>query len=192
MTSFCAFFAPDEITQYGIDSLLAGVANQAANEVDTMVVDDVRNFLFGNPGDGGFDLPSLNIQRGRDHGLADYNQVRVDLGLEAVTTFADITSDTDLQYKLQHLYGTVDNIDLWIGGLVEDHLPGSSVGETFATIISDQFTRLRDGDRFWYQNILEGEQLQEVESTTLADVIERNTTIDGLQANVFFLDGTYV
>ena len=33
---------------------------------DVRRVDDVRNFLFGPPGVGGFDLASLNIQRRRD------------------------------------------------------------------------------------------------------------------------------
>ena len=79
-----AFFAPDEIVSNGIDSLLLGGASQLAQEIDTQVVDDVRNFLFGPPGAGGFDLASLNIQRGRDHGLPDYNQARVDMGLEPV------------------------------------------------------------------------------------------------------------
>ena len=72
------------------------------------------------------------------------------------------------------------------GGLAEDHLHGSSMGETFSTIIADQFERLRDGDRFWYQNVFHGEQLAELENTTLADVIERNTGIQNLQPDVFF------
>lgn len=182
-----AFFAPAEVVAYGIDPFFKGAATQAANEVDTQVIDDVRNFLFGPPGAGGFDLPSLNIQRGRDHGLADYNTVRVSVGLNAVSDFDEITSDVDLQTKLRDLYGSVDNIDLWIGGLAEDHVAGSSLGETFRIILVDQFTRLRDGDRFWYENVLEADILAEVKSTTLADVIERNTTVRGLQENVFFL-----
>lgn len=182
-----AFFAPDEIIDHGIDSILLGTTQQLANEIDTMIVDDVRNFLFGPPGAGGMDLASLNIQRGRDHGLADYNDVRVSLGLDAVTEFSQITSDVQLQQKLEDVYGTVDSIDLWVGGLAEDHVVGASMGATFQAIITDQFTRLRDGDRFWYQSIFEGEQLQQIESTTLADVIERNTTVEGLQDNVFVL-----
>ena len=91
-----AFFRPDEIVNNGIDSILLGQATQVAQEIDTMVVDDVRNFLFGPPGSGGFDLASLNIQRGRDHGLADYNQVRVDMGLEPVQSFSDISSDPNV------------------------------------------------------------------------------------------------
>ena len=182
-----AFFAPDEVSQNGIAPLLIGTSGKAANEIDNMIVDDVRNFLFGPPGAGGFDLASLNIQRGRDHGLADYNQVRNDLGLTPVASFADITSDESLQQKLADVYGDVNEIDLWVAGLAEDHVPGSSMGETFRAILLDQFTRLRDGDRFWYENSLTADELAEIETTSLSDVIERNTIANGLQDNVFFL-----
>ena len=66
-----------------------------SEEIDNKVVDGVRNFLFGPPGAGGLDLASLNIQRGRDHGLADYNTTRAALGLPRVTSFDQITSDAD-------------------------------------------------------------------------------------------------
>ncbi|WP_231734116.1 peroxidase family protein [Calycomorphotria hydatis] len=181
-----AFFNPNAIIGEGIDSLLRGAATQEAQELDNMIIDDVRNFLFGPPGSGGFDLASLNIQRGRDHGLADYNQARIDYGLAPVTSFDQISSDPDVVAKLEQLYDSVDEIDVWVGGLAEDHVPGSSVGELFHTIIVDQFERLRDGDRFWYQNIYNGHELKEIEQTTLADVIERNTDITALQDNVFF------
>lgn len=137
-----SFFNTQHILDHGIDSLLKGAASQAANAVDTQVVDGVRNFLFGPPGAGGFDLAALNIQRGRDHGLADYNQTRIDIGLEPVYDFAGITSDVDLQNQLRDLYGTVDDIDLWVGGLAEGHVDGTTLGETFHTILVDQFTRL--------------------------------------------------
>lgn len=180
-----AFFSPDEVVRHGIDSVLMGATIQQANEIDTQVIDDVRNFLFGPPGAGGFDLVSLNIQRGRDHGLADYNTVRRDLGLDPVESFSDITSDSSLQQKLATVYGDVDNIDLWVAGLAEDHIEGSSLGETFTEIISDQFTRLRDADRFWYEAILDGDELTEVKATTLSDVIARNTSLNQLSDDVF-------
>jgi peroxidase len=183
-----AFFAPGEIIDNGIDSLLLGVTAQVANEIDTQIVDDVRNFLFGEPGNGGFDLAALNIQRGRDHGLADYNQVREDLGLERVTDFSEITSNPELAAKLEDLYGDVDNIDAWVGSLAEDHVAGSSMGELNQIVIVDQFERLRDGDRLWYENVFSGQELAEIENTTLSDVIERNTDITGLRENVFYDD----
>jgi hypothetical protein len=146
----------------------------------------VRNFLFGPPGAGGLDLASLNIARGRDHGLADYNSMRAAYGLPRVSDFSEITSDADTQAKLESLYGSVDNIDAWVGGLAEDHVPGGSVGPLLRSIIGDQFTRLRDGDRFWYQNTFRGDELKRIDHTTLAQVIERNTDLTGLQRDVFF------
>ena len=58
------------------------------------------------------------------------------------------------------------------------------VGETFRAILVDQFTRTRDGDRYWYQNQYSGAALRELERTTLADVIERNSGVQNLQDEV--------
>src|SRR5262249_33672719 len=135
---------------------------------------------------GGFDLASLNIQRGRDHGLADYNTVRAAYGLPKVTSFAQITSNTDVQAKLQQLYGDVNHIDLWVGGLAEDHVAGSSLGPLFQRIVANQFQRIRNGDRFWFENIYSGLVRNAFENVTLAQVLAHNTVNNDLQANVFF------
>ncbi len=181
-----AFFNESVIAEDGIDGIMKYLASDQVNQIDTQVVDDVRNFLFGAPGSGGMDLAALNIQRGRDHGLANYNKVRVAYGLPQVRTFAEITSDVALQQSLKAAYGTVDKIDLWVGGLAENHAQSASVGATFQRIIANQFMRLRDGDRFWYEKDLSGATLAQVRSTTLATVIRNNTTIDQLQNNVFY------
>lgn len=180
-----AFFNPNVVKASGIDPLLKYLASDMAQELDTTVVDSVRNFLFGPPGAGGLDLASLNIERGRDNGLADYNTVRAAYDLTKVTSFSQITSDPELAARLQTLYGSVDNIDLWVGGLAEDHLRGSNVGPTFSAIIADQFQRLRDGDRFWFERVFSGRQLSQIENTTLSDIVQRNTGVTGLQSDIF-------
>ncbi len=189
-----AFFDPRIIEQYGIDPVLKYLTSDVAQAVDPQAVDELRNFLFGPPGSpaGGQDLISLDIQRGRDHGLADYNTTRVAFGLPAVTSFAQITSDPQVVAGLRQLYGqtngvdNVNNIDLFVGLVAEDHLPGSSVGPLTQKIMVDQFIRLRDGDRFFYKNVFSGSQLRQIDNTTLADVIRRNTTDTNLQDNVFY------
>ena len=135
-------------------------------------------------GAGGLDLAALNIQHSRDHGLADYNSVRKAFGLRPGQRCGDHLQ-LALQETLEALYGDVDNIDLWVGGLAEDHVPGSSVGPTFQRILVDQFTRLRDADRYWYQvgTVPAGSR---IDNTTLANVIRRNTDVANLQDNVFF------
>jgi hypothetical protein len=107
-----------------------------------------------------------------------------------VSSFAGITSNATIQTKLKDLYSSVDAIDLWIGGLSEDHLPGSSVGPTFQRIIADQFERIRDGDRFWYQWTFKGAQLEAIERTRLSDIIRRNTSLTKIQDDVFFYDSS--
>lgn len=182
-----AFFSPFRITQEGgIEPLLRGLAGQECQRIDPFVVDDVRNFLFGQPGSGGFDLASLNIQRGRDHGLPGYNDVRDSLGLGRAQDFSDVSSDPEIQDRLSSVYDSVDDIDLWIGGLAEDPLEGSHVGELFYTIIGGQFQALRDGDRYWYEETLTDNEIRRVERTKLSDIIRRNTDIDDeIQDNVF-------
>ena len=173
-----AFFAPHRIiNEGGIEPLLRGLAAQPMSRVDTEIVDDVRNFLFGSPGQGGLDLGSLNIQRGRDHGLPSYADTRWYWGLAVPTSFADVSSDPAVQARLASVYDTVDDIDLWVGALAEDPIPGAHVGELSMRVIKNQFENLRNGDFFWYTNVLSAEQVAEVEATTLADIIRRNTSI---------------
>ncbi len=183
-----AFFNPRELSSLGIDPYLRGLSRQQAQEVDPFVIDDVRNFLFGPPGAGGLDLPSLNIQRGRDHGLASYNSLREGLGRPRATSFHDVSSDAEIQARLAETYSGVDDIDAWLGLLCEDHAPGAIVGPTLRIMLSDQFERLRDGDRFWYQAYMPVRLIRLIENQTLARIIRRNTDIGHeLNDNVFYV-----
>ncbi|MCA9027385.1 MAG: peroxidase [Planctomycetaceae bacterium] len=179
-----AFFNPELITQYGIESYLTGLSTQQIQEIDNLIVDGVRNLLFDPP--AAVDLGATNLQRGRDHGLADYNEVRRNFGLEPMTDFAQITSDSSLAAALAMAYdGNIDNIDVFAGAISEDHISGGSVGELMQAVLVDQFTRLRDGDRFYFENQFGGKQLAVIQNTRLSDIIRRNTTLDNVADEVF-------
>jgi peroxidase len=195
------FFNPTLISSNPqiVDNLLQGAATQRSEEIDTLVVDDLRNFLFSPPpGAAGLDLASLNIQRGRDTGTPGFSTLASSFGAIKVSNFSQITSDPTLASALQTLYGSVGNADSWVAGLAEDHVAGASVGTLFRNIIADQFRRLRDGDRLFYRanaaglytnGVLNPEiaTLIDLDHLTLADIIEANTSIDQLQNNVFFV-----
>ncbi|TDR20771.1 peroxidase family protein [Marinicella litoralis] len=183
-----AFFSPYRLaTEGGIEPLLRGLATQVCQSVDNFIIDDVRNFLFGAPGAGGFDLASINIQRGRDHGLPSYNEVRAAYGLPLKKSFAEITSDVDKQNALASVYPSVDDIDLWVGGLSENIEPGALVGQLIRTVLIEQFSALRDGDRFYFENQMTRQQVDQIRRTRLSDIIRRNTDIGfEIQDNVFF------
>jgi hypothetical protein len=170
-----------------IDAVLKGDADGDSQAMDLLAINDVRNLLFGNAGAGGQDLIARDVQRGRDDGIGSYNALRVAYGLPPVTSFAQITSNVQVQQELQQAYGNVNNIDAFEGGLAEDHAPGADVGPLFKAIMVNQFTRLRDGDRLFYLNqqftpdemrILQG-------GNTLTKVIEDNTGITNLQSDAF-------
>jgi peroxidase len=188
-----AFFNPNILqgAPTRLELMLKGLASQRSQEIDLLLVNGVRNNLFGPPGAGGLDLAALDIQRGRDHGLPNYNILRSAYGLERVTSFAEISSDPEIQAKLQQLFGTVNNIDPFVGALAEDHLPGSSVGPLVKAVVGNQFARLRDGDRFFYKYdaFLQSDPVRSIldlDTVTLAKVIRWNTDVTGLQENVFF------
>jgi peroxidase len=176
-------------TSSDIGAILKGDADGVSQANDLLAINDVRNLLFGNGGLGGQDLMARDVQRDRDNGIADYNTLRVAMGLPAVTSFSQITKDVKVQQELAAAYpGGVNTIDAFEGGLAEDHVPGSDVGPLFQAVMVNQFTRLRDGDRFFYRNEnLNTEEKSLLQNgSTLAKVIEANTNITNLQSNVFF------
>ena len=187
-----AFFRPSYLSTdpLNMDRLLSGLQTQRCQEIDTRIVDDVRNFLFGPPGAGGLDLAALNIQRGRDHGLPDYNSLRAAFDLGERTSFASITTDAEIADQLEQLYGTTDNIDCWVGALAEPHVPGTSVGRLMLVGLADQFRRTLVGDRF---NVVSDRDLEQplvnavapLASLTLADVVRMNTEKAAVYDKVF-------
>ena len=172
-----------------IGPILKGDADGTAQADDLLAISDVRDLLFANGGlqDNGQDLIARDVERARDDGIGGYNQVREAYGLPAVTSFAQITSNVQVQQELEKAYGSVNNIDAFEGGMAEDHVAGSDLGPLFTRIIADQFTRLRAGDRFFYLN--ESWNADELgilrQGDTLAKIIEANTNVTNLQADVF-------
>jgi len=168
-----------------IDVFLKAEISGRAQEVDVYLNDGVRNFLFGPPGAGGLDLAALNIQRGRDHGLADYNTMRAAYGLPKVTQFSQITSDATLAAQLEATYGDVNSVDAWVGGLAENHVAGGSLGPLFTRVIVDQFTRLRSGDRLYFEASMNRSDVSAIKRMSLASIITANTALTTVQRNVF-------
>ncbi|CAH1796651.1 unnamed protein product [Owenia fusiformis] len=177
----------------GVDSLVRGLVNNPGYNTDRFFSKQITKSLFtpSPPMGIGTDLVSLNIQRGRDHGLPGYNEYRSICGLKKATSFNDLATDIpsqDTRNKLETLYGNVDNIDIFAGGVIEKNVVGGSVGPTFACILGVQFKNARRGDRFWYENnIPQGftaDQLTEIRKASLARIMcdnsDTTTTIQPL------------
>jgi hypothetical protein len=141
----------------------------------------------------GIDLGSLNIQRGRDHGLPDYNTARRFYTGTSARSFSDISPVDSTARALRRLYGDVNNVDLWIGILAEKHLPNKSVGVTMNAMLKSQFEKLRDGDFYFYLNdpFLSTSVRNSVRNTKFSDIIKRNTNLTNILSNVFITDSCH-
>ena len=126
---------------------------------------------------------ALNINRGRDHGLPPYVKFREACGARPAHRFSDL-SDTTSQDRinaLKRVYNNVKDIDLFPGAMNENPTTGSVLGFTFTCLMTKQFRRLRDGDRFWYErdhelgfNLL---QLTEIRKVSLSRVLCDNVDL---------------
>jgi hypothetical protein len=189
---------PDPHISTGIGAILKADASNTANEFDLLLIDEIRNGLFSINGISvgpGTDLAARDVQRARDHGIGGYNDVRAAYGLPRLTSFAQITSDVQVQQELRATYGVLPNgqdnvnaVDPFEGMLAEDHINRTDFGPTMTAILVKQFAALRDGDRFFYLNesFTPAEQALIAQGNTLAKVIENNTGITNLQSNIFF------
>ncbi|KAJ9573877.1 hypothetical protein L9F63_008737, partial [Diploptera punctata] len=190
------FFNPDMIFQvHMIDEITRGLVSTPMENMDQFVTGEITNHLFEDRHipHSGVDLIALNIQRGRDHAIRPYNDYRALCNLKRASTFEDLSREIppEVISRLKRIYATVDDIDLFPGGMSERPLQGGLVGPTFACIIGIQFRQIRKCDRFWYENEdptvrFTEAQLAEIRKITLSKILCENMDIQSdMQRSAF-------
>uniref|UniRef100_A0AC35U9C9 NAD(P)H oxidase (H2O2-forming) n=1 Tax=Rhabditophanes sp. KR3021 TaxID=114890 RepID=A0AC35U9C9_9BILA len=185
--------AQDIVQEYTIDEIILGMASQVTEAEDTVIVEDLRDFIFGPMHFTRLDVVSLSIMRGRDNGIPYYNNIRKSFGLPTKrweTINPELfAANPEMFQKLEELFVDIDSLDGYVGGMLETTEAG--VGELFKIIILDQFMRLRDGDRFWFENeqngIFNATEIEEIRKIKLSDILRAVSDIDPseIQDNVF-------
>ncbi|KAM7364650.1 peroxidasin homolog pxn-2-like isoform 2-T3 [Cochliomyia hominivorax] len=172
----------------GIDEAILLSANTPIQRVDRFFSLQVTQRLFEDISDDrskpscGLDLVSLNIQRGRDHGLPSYPVYRRHCKLSPVDTWQQMAEavDKDSLKSIREIYRSPKDVDVYTGALSEPPLEGAIFGPLLACIVGDQFMRLKRGDAFWYERKMgpqkfTKDQLKTIYGTTLSQIICRNS-----------------
>ena len=188
-----AFFNPVAYFEgMGTDGIARGLMMDVANPVDEFLNSVLTTKLFPKTPDSlGGDLASLNIQRGRDHGIPSYRtwqQYCEEKFPGHRVRFRDNATMTLLRWIYGPEEGFSDGMDLWVAGLAEERLEGAQLGPTFACILGLSFSRLRDGDRFWFESDSEFSEMQRraVKQTSLGRVVcDNSDDIRRVSRNVF-------
>lgn len=188
----------------GFENLVRGLINEVSAPHTLSVHDDIRDLFLPS---GVLDLISLDIARQRFNTLPNYQRIRkhyrnVNPVTDAIygapgcpshlenspnsddpiECFSYITSNAELAQKLKNVYRKVNLIDAIIGVTSEDHVPGTSFGHTSGNIIMEQFKRYRDGDRFFYTNLINtgyftyGER-EAILNSSMTEILRRNLNV---------------
>ncbi len=98
---------------------------------------------------------------------------------------------TPLAARLKTIYGSVENVEAFVGMVAESHLPGSEFGPLQNAAWVHQFEALRDGDRFFYARDRALREIKRRFGVTyrlpLSKLIALNTDVERneIPANVF-------
>lgn len=137
------------------------------------------------------DLLAMDVQRGRDHGLAGYRVWRKFCdGDHSYDTFEDLEQglSKDLVHDLKTLYqDELDDLDAQVA-LLEEPEEGAIIGKTFICILADQFARLKTGNRLFWEHessIFTMEQRNYVKQVTLANLLCSNLPLHAVPTNAF-------
>ena len=83
--------------------------------------------------------------------ILEYGYLLQNITLRVDVVYQNYQYFLQLVPRLQQLYGSIENLDLYIGGLLERKDSDAILGPTFKCLVGDQFRRIRLGDRFWYE-----------------------------------------
>jgi peroxidase len=144
-----------DLIENGFNEALRGALNQGLNvqqfseEIISKIGKDKRGF--------GLDLIGIDIQRGRDHGIPSFAEIRRRCNLKPeIKTFDDFKlifnktqSNVDL---LKNIYESAEDVDFYVGGLLEiyENLANPLAGETFGCVIGNNYRNVMGGDIYFY------------------------------------------
>jgi peroxidase len=158
------------------------------------------------------DMASINVQRGRDHGIPSYNKYRELCGFGLAKSFDDLknTMWENTIELLKKSYADVNDIDLFVGGMAEatvdtwanfafrqrSRADDAAVGKTFRCLIEKQFELIKNSDRFWYDvkpdpsvatdtTAFTLDQVNSIKNQSMSSLLCYNTNVRKIRKNVF-------
>lgn len=136
-----------------LEELLYGATGQATYAPIFQMAKGLKKYLMTDPEHGMLNLAAINIQRGREHGLKPYAFYRKIAGQNYPNNFDELFDvNPKIIHALKKVYKNVEDIDLYVGILVEQSLDGGMMGRTGSYIIAQEFFTKKYADRFYYEN----------------------------------------
>jgi peroxidase len=170
----------------GLESIVRGMLVDPLMAVDRWFTTELTQHLFETKNSlkqpFHFDLVSININRGRDHGIQGYTAFRDFCGLAPINTWQDMSKfqDPEVVDLYKSFYRSPQDVDLFLAAVSETRIDEEGlVGPTLKCLLGLQYQSIKFGDRFWYETAQSpGDftfgQLGEIRKSSLAKVLCRN------------------
>ena len=149
-----AFF-DDDLYVNAFENILMELIYMPSQSNDASMSEEVTNHLIAAGRTN--DLASMNIHRGREHGLpgfCSYYRKFQDPDFNCKSGWENRYEGipADLWTKMQEVYDHPSDIDLFTGGISQENEDNSQLGKVFQGIIRHQFKRTMLGDRFFFNH----------------------------------------
>jgi len=177
---------------YNLEKIVRGYIAVSKRKHDEYYDPAVTQKLLKDERHFGLDLAGFNIQRGRDYGIGTYNDYRELCGLPRAKQWSDFHDwiDPKVVDKFSKMYRHPDDVDLYSGGVAENHFPDALLGPTWWCIVGYQFQRTKLADRHFYDlggmpHSYAENQLDEIRKMSFAAILCLTTDVKSVPAFAF-------
>lgn len=116
----------------GIDSLVAQLSSERAGKIGLQNTPELLIKMA--------EAPTVKLMRSAH--LQSFNEYRKAFDLKPLTSFDQLTKDSDLQRRLEELYGHIDKLEWYVGIFAEDYPEQRMMGDLMTTMVAyDAFTQ---------------------------------------------------
>lgn len=201
------FMPADQLAQVGVvENVLHSLLYEKSRAIDPQFPESLRSIRGANT-----DIIVQNQVRASENGIPSYHTIRKlwyggnhanlynrqgcrtanenSPAPDPIECFRYVNSNETVAAALQTMYGKLTNINFYTA-VVSEEPEQSAVGRTSARIIADQFRRVRDGDRWWFESPYAGftprEKRELKRETTIAALFRRNFPNAHVQDEAFY------
>lgn len=127
------------VLEKGIEEVMAMCSNEPAGRIGLL---NTPAFLVDSSNPSWPSVEQVTVSLMRKVRLRPYNDYREAYGLSRMKSFKELTSNTELQQRLEALYGDIDNVEWYVGVFAEDYPDYMMMGELLTYMVAnDAFTQ---------------------------------------------------
>jgi prostaglandin-endoperoxide synthase 2 len=127
------------VLERGIEAIMAACSKEPAGRIGLM---NTPAFLVDSSNPAWPSVEQVTVALMRKARLRSFNDYREAYGLRRLSSFEELTSDTEARSRLEALYGEIDKVEWYVGIFAEEYPDYMMMGELMTYMVAnDAFTQ---------------------------------------------------